>query len=49
MRRSCLCTVVGNLLVSLALMLSLCVGVLTASAEYPERAITMVVPYPRGV
>ncbi|MBN1103213.1 MAG: tripartite tricarboxylate transporter substrate binding protein, partial [Deltaproteobacteria bacterium] len=48
MRKSGLCTLAGNLLVSLALVLTLCLGILPASAEYPERAITIVVPYPPG-
>jgi tripartite-type tricarboxylate transporter receptor subunit TctC len=48
MRRSCLRSVVVGLLVTLALVLPLCAGVLPASAEYPERAITIVVPYPPG-
>ena len=35
-------------LVFLALLLTLCAGVRPASAEYPDRAITLVVPYPPG-
>jgi tripartite-type tricarboxylate transporter receptor subunit TctC len=34
--------------ISLALLFSLCAAVSTASAEYPERPINMVVPYPPG-
>lgn len=42
MRRYCLCAVVG-----LAFLLS-SFGITTAFAEYPERPINMVVPYPPG-
>jgi tripartite-type tricarboxylate transporter receptor subunit TctC len=41
-------TLVVGLTVSLALLFSLCAAVSTASAEYPERPINMVVPYPPG-
>jgi tripartite-type tricarboxylate transporter receptor subunit TctC len=48
MRKAGLHILVGSLLVSLALGLTLCSGVRPASAEYPERAITVVVPFPPG-
>jgi tripartite-type tricarboxylate transporter receptor subunit TctC len=39
---------IGFVLISLAFVLTLFVGVYSASAEYPERTITLVVPYPPG-
>ncbi len=48
MRKGLSLTSIGIVLVSLVLALVLFAEVRTASAEYPERAITLVVPYPPG-
>lgn len=48
MRKAPSSIIVGSLLVCLALGLTLCVGLRSASAEYPERTITLIVPYPPG-
>ena len=48
MRKAKSLTLFGSLLVSLAVVLTLFVGVQPAAAEYPDRAITLVIPYPPG-
>ena len=48
MRKAQSFAIVGSLLVCLALGLTLCAGIRSASAEYPERTITLIVPYPPG-
>jgi tripartite-type tricarboxylate transporter receptor subunit TctC len=40
--------IVGIAVISTVIVLALFIGVRSASAEYPERAITLVVPYPPG-
>ena len=47
MRTRGLCTMVGSFLVAFTLLLPF-VGITTAWAEYPERPINMIVPYPPG-
>lgn len=48
MRASKSLTTIGIFLVSLAFVVTLFGGIQSVSAEYPERAITLVVPYPPG-
>ncbi|MEW6669895.1 MAG: tripartite tricarboxylate transporter substrate binding protein [Thermodesulfobacteriota bacterium] len=48
MRKTGSICVVGGLLAALAFVLTLLGGVPSASAEYPERAVTVVVPFPPG-
>jgi tripartite-type tricarboxylate transporter receptor subunit TctC len=48
MSKSRLFNVACSIFVSLAFVATICFGVGSASAEYPERTITLVVPYPPG-
>jgi tripartite-type tricarboxylate transporter receptor subunit TctC len=48
MRKSASSTIIGLAIVSLAFALAPSAGVRPASAEYPERAMTLIVPYPPG-
>ena len=48
MRKAKSLTLFGSVLVSLAFVLTLFVGIQPAAAEYPDRAITLVIPYPPG-
>jgi tripartite-type tricarboxylate transporter receptor subunit TctC len=48
MKRDMSLTTIAVLVLSLAFVLTLLAGVRSASAEYPERAITLIVPYPPG-
>lgn len=48
MRKTFCSTALGSLLLCMALALPLCTGLPSASAQYPDRPITIVVPYPPG-
>jgi tripartite-type tricarboxylate transporter receptor subunit TctC len=48
MRRTTTSNLVGGVFACLAFVLTLFAGVPSASAEYPERAITVIVPFPPG-
>jgi tripartite-type tricarboxylate transporter receptor subunit TctC len=48
MRASKSLTTIGIFLVSLAFVFTLFGGIQSVAAEYPERAITLIVPYPPG-
>jgi tripartite-type tricarboxylate transporter receptor subunit TctC len=41
-------TVIASVLISMMFVATMCSGVRTAAAEYPDRTITLVVPYPPG-